>query len=45
MVTFSRSLYTFAESFGVARPELIFSNPSANDITIIVGGSNNNAIG
>ena len=45
VVSFSQSLYTFAENIGVARPELIFSNPSDTNVTVIVISSNNKATG
>ena len=44
-VSFSQLMYTFAEEIEVARPELVFSNPSSTSITLTVTSSNNSAIG
>ncbi|XP_065910088.1 uncharacterized protein [Dysidea avara] len=45
VVSFSQSLYTFAKNIGVARPEIIFSNPSSTKITVTVVSSSDNTTG
>ena len=36
MLNFSQSLYIVDEDAGVARPELILSNPSSTDFTVYI---------
>ena len=44
-VTFTQSLYPFAESNGLGRPELVFTNPSYTDITLTIISNDNSTNG